>query len=475
MSIKNINILEYKQNFIVSKEDKLKYGEIYTPFSLIEQMFNLFDPIVFSQKDKKWLDPGAGTGYFSIYLFDKLNKGLISVIPNEEERKSHIIENMIYIIEIKESNIIILREIFGKKANIFHTDFLSTIPLVVGKDTIPLVVGKDTIPNLDNFDFVIGNPPYNSNGIKKVPTNTKKNKKHDDGKTIWISFIKKSISLLKENSQLCVIVPSIWLKPDKARTYHYLTSYKIEKLHCLTNTETNKIFKGEAQTPTCFFLLTKRETDNYINIFDNNQNKYINYYCKLEYPIPLFGQAVIQKLQPFIEKAGHLLVIKTNLPSVNSLFSDHSSTTFPYQNVKTCILNGLQPELSINYSNIAQAYQGKKKLILAHKMYGFPYYDSDGIYGISNRDNYVILRESEEECLKIKQFLSTKLVLYIYESTRYRMKYLEKYAFQFIPDITNLLDFPGDINDESVALYFGLDDNDIKHINSLHKKKYLSF
>ena len=45
INIKNINILEYKQNFIVSKEDKLKYGEIYTPFSLIEQMFNLFDPM----------------------------------------------------------------------------------------------------------------------------------------------------------------------------------------------------------------------------------------------------------------------------------------------------------------------------------------------------------------------------------------------------------------------------------------------
>lgn len=457
MSIKNINIIDYKQNFIVSKEDKLKYGEIYTPFSLIERMFNLFEPSVFTQKDKKWLDPGAGTGYFSIYLFDKLNKGLISVIPNEEERKTHIIENMIYIIEIKESNIIILREIFGEKANIFHTDFLSTSP------------------NLDNFDFIIGNPPYNSNGIKKVPTNTKKNKKHDDGKTIWISFIKKSISLLKENSQLCVIVPSIWLKPDKARTYHYLTSYKIEKIHCLTNTETNKIFKGEAQTPTCFFLLTKRETDNYINIYDNNQNKYINYYCKLEYPIPLFGQAVIQKLQPFIEKAGHLLVIKTNLPSVNSLFSEYSSNTFPYPNIKTCILNGLEPELIINYSNIAQAYHGKKKLILAHKMYGFPYYDSAGIYGISNRDNYVILRENEQDYLKIKQFISTKLVLYIYESTRYRMKYLEKYAFQFIPDITKLQDFPENINDDSVSLYFGLDENDRKHINSLHKKEYLCF
>jgi len=108
-------------------------------------------------------------------------------------------------------------------------------------------------------------------------------------------------------------------------------------------------------------------------------------------------------------------------------------------------------------------------------MYGFPYYDSEGIYGLSNRDNYVILRENGQECLKIKQFLSTKLVLYIYESTRYRMKYLEKYAFQFIPDITKLPDFPKDINNESVCAYFGLDENDKNHINSLHKKSYLYF
>ena len=49
INIKYINILDYKQNFIVSKEDKLKYGEIYTPFSLIERMFNLFEPSVFTQ------------------------------------------------------------------------------------------------------------------------------------------------------------------------------------------------------------------------------------------------------------------------------------------------------------------------------------------------------------------------------------------------------------------------------------------
>ena len=35
------------------------------------------------------------------------------------------------------------------------------------------------------------------------------------------------------------------------------------------------------------------------------------------------------------------------------------------------------------------------------------------------------------------------------------MKYLEKYIFQLLPDITKLSDFPHDITDDSIADYFG--------------------
>ena len=95
MSIKSIIIEDYIQDFTVSNKDKLLYGEIYSPFSLIKNMLNLFDPSIFSNADAKWLDTGSGTGYFSMILFDKLNKGLKQIILSDEERKSHIIKNMI--------------------------------------------------------------------------------------------------------------------------------------------------------------------------------------------------------------------------------------------------------------------------------------------------------------------------------------------------------------------------------------------
>ena len=133
------------------------------------------------------------------------------------------------------------------------------------------------------------------------------------------------------------------------------------------------------------------------------------------------------------------------------------------------------PELVINYSNKKQKYSDIPKLILAHKMYGFPYLDISGEYGISNRDNYVIIKDNIDDLIKIQKFLSTKTALYLFETTRYRMKYLEKYAFQIIPDITKLKDFPEDINDETIAEYFKFDEYDIKAIDNLHSKKYNFF
>ena len=166
------------------------------------------------------------------------------------------------------------------------------------------------------------------------------------------------------------------------------------------------------------------------------------------------------------------------MPPIKSKFTEVPYLpSFPYMNIKSCVLAGLQPELYINYSESPQAFQGVKKLVLAHKMYGFPYYDKQGTYGISNRDNYVITGKTEAEFLQLEAFLSTKFALYIFEATRYRMKYLEKYAFQLLPDITKLSGFPAaaNINDASVADFFGLDEADQQHIKSLHRRDYKRF
>ena len=481
--IKNYTLedMEYQEktkSLISTVENKKLYGEVNTPLHFVKEILELIPEYKFKNPCLKWLDPGCGTGNFSIILYFKLLVHLEEAIPEIESRKDYIIKNMIYMIELQPENIKFLKYLFGETANIYEGDFLkyntpNNICELNGK-SMPL-----------KFDAIIGNPPFNSNGLKKVPTN-KHNNKSEDGTTIWVSFIIKSIALLEDGSGiLCVFIPSLWMKPDKEHLYEYLIQYDIQYLNCISNTQTNKIFKGNAQTPSCFFLLTKQSSSNVMTIYDRNHNKYISYYIKNGAPIPVFGQEIIKKLQKFCyiwDKDDEvynnaIVVLKTNMPPKNTVLSATKTTEFKYSNITTCklISNTNSPELIINYSNKPLIFADVPKLILAHKMYGFPYLDLLGEYGISNRDNYIIIKKNLEDLVKLQQFLSTKTALYLFEATRYRMKYLERYAFQLIPDITRLADFPKVINDDTIAEYFGFDEKDKQNIQELHKKSYKFF
>ena len=454
MAVESIRLESFKQNLTYS-ENKELYGEINTPFSLINKMLDLLPESIFSNRNLTWLDPGCGCGYFSVVLFHRLFNGLTTIIPCRKERKEHIIKNMMFMIEVNDEHANALRKLFGKTANILMDDYINH--------------------NFDmEFDVIIGNPPYNCNGLKKVPTNTNSNKK-DDGKTLWGDFTKKSISILRKNGFLLYIIPSIWMKPDKAKMYNFLLQFKILKLHCLTNTETNHVFSNLAQTPTCYFLLQNSPSSNVISLYDNSTGNYIPYKLLPEIPIPVFGASVIRKIMQFTEIYGYLTVIKTSLPSKQIEFSNIKNDKFPHAYVHTCCLNGLQPTLVTKFGNQEDRYHKIPKLILAHKMYGFPYLDDKGHYGISNRDNYVITGYTIKELSQIRNFLSTKFALYLFESTRYRMKYLEKYVFELIPNITKISDFPKTINNETICDFFNLTENERNAINSLHKKNYSFF
>ncbi|MAV56351.1 MAG: hypothetical protein CMI79_02295 [Candidatus Pelagibacter sp.] len=451
MSILTIDRNTFKQDLTVNSECKALYGEIFTPFKLIEKMLNMMDANIFNNPSKTFMDAGAGSGFFSMALFWRLMDGLCDSFPNKTERARHIIKNMLYFSDLRDANVDKLISLFGKESNCFHGNYLEYTER--------------------QFDYIIGNPPYNCNGIKKVPTNKDKNKKQD-GKTIWVEFVKHSISLLKDKGEILFIIPSIWMKPDRKKTYDLITRYKIKKLICMTNTQTNTFFKGEAQTPTCLLYLSKQANDYHVEIYDQDIDQYIDYTYIDQEPLPVFGAAVLKKTKIHDNKLQLPTVHKTNMPPKGIILSYNKTKTQLYPNIRTTVLDGLDPKLVIQYSNKPLAFYNKKKLIMPHKMYGFPYIDYDGKYGICNRDSYVICHDNNNTLERLAQFFKTKTALYLFESTRYRMKYLEKYIFQLLPDISNLHNFPDDINDETIANYFGYSKLEIQSIQTLHKKNY---
>lgn len=454
---------EEENSLIISKNDISNYGIIYTPNNLVNNILNLIPNEYFKNPNLKWLDIGAGTGSFSINLYNRLLNDLSNNFSNIQETRKHIIKNMIYMIEIYPKHIEDLKKEFTNEANILNIDFLI------------LNISSNDLKY--KFDFIIGNPPYNMNGKLKTPTNYNL-KKSDDGKQVYVDFVYKSFELLKPNGFLNIIIPSLWLKPDKANLYNFLTNKKIHKLVCLSTTQTQKAFNYKAQTPTCYFLIENNNNEkNELHIYDHLNNNFINYKIKPNYPIPINSINIINKLLNDVDKVGYLKVYKSSTLSKKSKIENNYNTNYPFINIKTTILSNNDPQLVINYSNIAQQFYNEPKLILAHKMYGFPFYDISGSYGISSRDNYIILEKdyNKKDLLLIQAFLSTKTALFIFSTTNYRMRYLERYAFQFIPNINKIHDFPELLNkniktrDKLIQDFFNFSQNEREKIEKFSK------
>jgi len=182
------------------QSEKKMFGEVFTPPSLIYQKYEALDlhhikiygKSIFSEKTFKWLDNSSGMGNYSIILYLKLMEGLKKEIPNEDERKCHILENMIYMAELNKKNVFICRQIFDVNNNY-------CLNLYEG-DALELDV--DVEWGVENFDVIIGNPPYQQKvGERKT-------------ETLWDKFVLKSLNTLKENGYLVYVHPSGWRNID---------------------------------------------------------------------------------------------------------------------------------------------------------------------------------------------------------------------------------------------------------------------
>ena len=87
------------------EKEKSELGEVFTPVSMIDTLYNRFPKNIWKNPSYTWLDPAGGIGNFPLVLYFWLMDGLRLVIPDSSKRAKHIIENMIYIAEINAKNV----------------------------------------------------------------------------------------------------------------------------------------------------------------------------------------------------------------------------------------------------------------------------------------------------------------------------------------------------------------------------------
>jgi hypothetical protein len=181
--------------------EKKKFGEVFTPISFInnDMLCDLetyykekYNKNIFEDETLKWGDTTAGMGNFPIAIYYKLVDGLKNKIPNEKDRKKHILEKMLFMAEYSKKNCFIVKQIFN-----INDDF--KINLYEG-DSLKLDIKKEF--GIDRFDIVIGNPPYNEELITKKGSAT----------ALYNKFVEYYI---EKCNLLCFIMPSRWFSGGK--------------------------------------------------------------------------------------------------------------------------------------------------------------------------------------------------------------------------------------------------------------------
>jgi hypothetical protein len=106
-----------------------------------------------------------------------------------------------------------------------------------------------------------------------------------------------------------------------------------------------------------------------------------------------------------------------------------------------------------------------EKIIVSGRNYPRIYFDK-GEYGlVGSGVNYWV--GNDDELTMLNNFLNTKLSAFLTKELKFRQNFVE---FKYFPDITQI-DFDKKVTDDSLADYFGFDDDERKVINATEYPK----
>lgn len=348
--------------------NKNKYGEVFTPIVLIDEILDNLPLHVWKTPQYKWLDPCAGRGNFFLSVYIRLMNGLKNVITSFDERKKHILTKMLYMNDLNKTNVNILKDIFGATANITCTDFVKN-----WKGCNP----DDTYDTNNKYNIILENPPYQIS--KKETYKGGRGNNH----TLWDRFICNSFKILDEKEGwLGAITPANWRRPGHP-LYHSIIAPRLTYLHIYGKKEGIRLFG--AQTRFDLYILSNNERK--IPLIIDETGKTYNEIQPDDWAfLPNYSY---EKVNRFFSLKNRKNGKKENNKTkrviydsneYNSVFlSKRQTAKSNYPVVHTMTKKGL----GVRWSSTKKGHFGTSKVLLNFNEILYPYNDWKGKYGMS--------------------------------------------------------------------------------------------
>ena len=415
-------LYEYIETYTTDEADKKLRGCVFTNIPLTYTMTDLLPAYVWKDPNLKWLDPGTGIGNLLIVVYFRLMEGLTS-IRNINQRRKHIIENMLFFVELDISYIDKIKQIFCAdkyKLNIFNGSFVYLHTL---DENIP-IYDKDTFGI--SFDIIIGNPPYQK-------PNMKDNSKLST-KPLYHLFVENSIKFLKEDGLLLFIHPISWRRKSKEiKIINEIINRKLIYIY------TNNCFKefGLSAPFINYYLLQNRMYDKdhmtkYKTIFNNiTYTGELHIQNDLEY-IPVMLTNHTMNIFNKVCRASDIkfdVQLEAKLSTEKKNISKEKNSEFKYLNLHTY---SKKKGYIYRYSNKLHPSYNKLKILMIFRGgydYLCPFIDK-GTMGIT--DNSMRLYVNDKNKDNILHFLKSKLFMFLLMTTTYNYGANRKNEFHII-------------------------------------------
>jgi hypothetical protein len=232
------------QYLIPTDLEKKDSAEVSTPHVLRIEMIDSI-PDEFWTVPHKVFEPCSGKGGFLINIISKFMIGLKDLIPDEKERHKFIVENCLYWADINPTNIFI-----GKLLIDPYNDY--KLNCYQG-NTLELDIKEQW--DLDGFDAVIGNPPYNDKSDNKGA-----------GHKLWDKFMEFGITKwLVKDGYLLYVHPPLWRQPEN-KLFKLMKKNNLIYLEIHNYNDGKKMFK--CSTRYDWYLMQKSTYLNQTTIVD---------------------------------------------------------------------------------------------------------------------------------------------------------------------------------------------------------------